>query len=107
MGVKLSFLQMSNAQLQRHIRIQSRDSHLVLMTDHALERMQLRLVNDYEVMQCLREGMIQRPPSVDKKTGDLKCRMDHYGTARNLSVVVALDDDRPDVIVVTVIARTR
>jgi hypothetical protein len=33
--------------------------------------------------------------------------MEHFGSARNLSVVVALDDHDPDLLVVTVITRNR
>ena len=34
-------------------------------------------------------------------------RMAHFGSARNLSVVVALDEQDPDLLVVTVITHTR
>ena len=66
-----------------------------------------RRVTDIEVIECLRHGAIQRPPQVDRVTGHLKCRMEHFGSSRNLAVVVALDDSDPDLIVVTVITRTR
>ena len=107
MGVTLTFHEMTNTQLQRHIRLQSKNSHFVFITDHARERMSQRSVTDIQVIQCLRDGIIQRPPSIDKKTGDIKCRMDHFGTARNLSVIVALDDADPDLIVVTVMTQAR
>ena len=43
----------------------------------------------------------------DRKTGSLKCRMEHFGTNRNISVVVALDESDPDAIVVTVMVNAR
>ena len=75
--------------------------------DHARLRMLERGVNDMSVLVCLREGMIQRPARIDSKTGELRARMEHFGAARNLSVVVALDDHDPGVLVVTVITRVR
>ena len=98
---------MSNVQLQAHIRRLAKDSQRVVITLHAQDRMSLRSVTDWEVYECLRNGVIQRPPRVDRKTGSLKCRMEYFGTGRNLAVVAALDDEEPDVIVVTVMTRTR
>lgn len=66
-----------------------------------------RRVSDFEVIECLRQGVIQRPPLIDRKTGDLKCRMESFGSSRNLSVVVALCDEDPDLLVVTVMSRVR
>jgi hypothetical protein len=34
-------------------------------------------------------------------------RMEHFGSARNLSVVVGLDEHDPDLLVVTVITQAR
>ncbi len=107
MGGTLPLRQWSNAQLQQHIRRVASLSERVVFTEHAYGRMALRSVSDLEVLECLRQGVIQRPPQTDKSTGSLKCRMEFFGTSRNLAVIVALDDDNPDVIVVTVIARTR
>ena len=107
MGATLSFHDMSNVQLQAHIRRLAQDSSRVVFVPHAYERMMQRSVSDWEVFECLRFGVIQRPPVLDKKTGALRCRMEHFGTGRNLAVVVALDDEDPDVIVVTVMTKTR
>ena len=107
MGAKISFQQMSNAQLQAHIRCLSQDSDCVFFLDHALLRMKERNVNDIEVLMCLREGVIQRPAKVSKETGEVRAQMEHFGSARNLRVVVALDDQDPDVLVVTVMTRVR
>ena len=107
MGATLSVHHMTNSQLQAHIRRLAKDSSRVVFVPHAYERMLQRSVSDWEVLECLRYGVIERPPKQDIKTGSLRCRMEHFGASRNLAVVVALDDGDPDVIVVTVITKTR
>lgn len=98
---------MSNLQLQAHVRRMARDSARVVFTLHALERMALRSVSDWEVHACLRLGVIERPPRWDRLHCSLKCTMEHFGAGRNLAVVVALDESDPDILVVTVMTRTR
>jgi hypothetical protein len=107
MGATLHFGSMTNVQLQKHIRALAKNSDSVFLSQHAQDRMASRGVSDVQVFECLRYGFIERPAVRDRKTGDLKCRMEHFGTHRNLSVVVALDDNDPDVIVVTVMTRAR
>lgn len=107
MGATLSVQSMSNIQLQAHIRRLAKDSSRVVFLPHAHARMLQRAVSDWAVFECLRHGVIQRPPTLDQKTGSLRCRMEHFGTARNLAVIAALDDEDPDVIVVTVMTKTR
>lgn len=43
-----------------------------------------------------------RPPELDIKTGHLLCRMNWWGAERDLTTCVALSDDEPDLIVITV-----
>ena len=107
MGARISFNRMSNAQLQAHIRRVSLDSSRVFFTAHALDRMQQRSVSDIQVLDCLRSGVIQRPSQTDRDSDLVKCRMEHFGSARNLAVVVGLDDQDPDLLIVTVMTRTR
>ena len=107
MGATVSVHGMANADLQKRIRLLARDSAAVLFTVHVQERMVLRQVSDIEVLECLRSGVIQRPPQVDRDTGDLKCRMESFGSSRNLAVVVALSDLDPDLLVVTVMTKSR
>jgi Domain of unknown function (DUF4258) len=66
--------------------------------------MRQRKVLDAEVYECLRRGSIKLAPEPDIKTGHLICRMEWYGSSRNLAVCVALEDGSPNVIVVTVIS---
>ena len=98
--------QMSNVQLQAHVRRVAGFSERVYFLDHALMRMRERGVSDMQVLECLRHGLVQRPPQ-RYRTGELRVRMDHYGSARNLSVLVSLDENDPDMLVVNVMTRTR
>jgi hypothetical protein len=107
MGARIKVATMTNAQLQMRIRHLAKDSGCVYMVDHARLRMQERRVNDMEVLMCLRHGVVQRPATVNDKSGEVRVRMDHFGSARNLSVVVELSDADPDVLVVTVMTRVR
>lgn len=96
-----------NAQIQAHIRRIAKNSSHVFFTRHALERMKQRTISDVQVLDCLRNGVIQRPPTEDVNNGFLKCRMEHFGSARNLAVVVGLDPNDPDLLIVTVMTNTR
>lgn len=107
MGATLPFGAMTNAQLQKHIRALAQNTDAVFFTEHAQDRMTSRGVTDVQVIDCLRHGLIERPPVRDRKTAHLKCRMEHFGTSRNISVVVALDDRDPDAIVVTVMTKAK
>jgi len=107
MGAKLSIHGMTNAELQNRIRLLAKDTSKVFFTDHVQSRMLLRRVSDIEVLDCLRTGVIQRPPQLDRETGDLKCRMESFGSNRNLAVMVALSDQDSDLLVVTVMTLAR
>jgi hypothetical protein len=103
----MPLLNLSNAALQKHIQALARDSAKVFITVHARDRMLELGVSDLEVIDGLRHGVIQRPPQLDRKTGHVKCRMEHFGPSRNLAVVAALDEADPSVVVVTAMTRTR
>ena len=107
MGDRISFARMSNVQLQAHIRRTAQNSSQVFFLEHAQLRMLERGVNDLQVLECLQQGLIQRPPKIDDHSGEVRARMEHFGSARNLCVVVGLDEDAPDLLVVTVITQTR
>ena len=89
-------------QLQKHIRTTSGDSSSIVILKHASVRMNQRQISRLEVFECLRKGVIRRVPEPDLKRGTLNCRMEHYLAGRDCMVIVALYDQRPDLIVVTV-----
>ena len=90
MGVTRCLRHPSNVPLQRQIRRQAQTSARVIFLIHTLERMAQRSISDREVFECLRHGVIQRPPQWDDKRGALRCPMEYFGSRRNLAVVVAL-----------------
>ncbi|MEK6669350.1 MAG: DUF4258 domain-containing protein [Pseudomonadota bacterium] len=98
----MSFKTKSRPQLQKHIRELAKDSANVFITVHASKRMKERKVLSSEVYACLLAGSIRIAPEQDMKTGHLVCRMESYVAGRNLAACVALDDEDPTMLVVTV-----
>ncbi len=100
----MSLTRLSLQQLQRHIRTHATRTEQVFLTTHAKQRMAERKVSMAEVLECLRRGHLRTPPELDVKTGHLVCRMNWWGAERDLTTCVALSDDEPDLIVITVMA---
>lgn len=73
------------------------------MTSHALMRMRQRHVTRDIVLEVLRMGRLSRVPEPNLRYGSLECRMERYCAGRQLAVVVAIGDDDPDILVITVI----
>lgn len=97
-----TFEKKSLAQLARHIRAIARNTNSVFFSDHAKGKMRERKVSSIEVLDCLREGTIRRVPEPNTRKGNLECRIERYVAGRQLAVIVALSDEEPDVLVVTV-----
>lgn len=66
--------------------------------------MRSRRISINEVYECLRNGVIRRAPEPNPSKGNLECRMERYVAGCECAVVVTLDDDDPDVLVVTVMS---
>ena len=92
----------SDSQIAKHIRTVAKDSSRVFFTKHAKVRMTQRRVTAAEALDCLRNGTISRAPETSKDNQSLECRMERYVAGRNLGVVVALCDEDPDIVLVTV-----
>ena len=92
----------SQTQLARHIRTLAQDSGAVLFTQHVRVQMCRRKVSSAEVLECLRLGTLRRVPEPNPGKGSLECRMERYVAGRELAVIVALCDEDPDLVVVTV-----
>lgn len=93
----------SLVQLQRLIRERSADASAVFLTTHCRVRMKQRRVSMALLFDVLRLGRLRRPAEPDLRHGSLVCRMDHFVAGRNLAAAVALSDEQPGVLVVTVI----
>lgn len=89
-------------QLQKHIRSTAARTDLVVILPHAKQRMKLRRVSVAEVFDVLRLGVIHRTPEPNLPKGTLECRMERYLAGRDCAVVVALEDENPNLLVVTV-----
>ena len=88
---------------ERHVHALARDTQSVQITFHARTRMEQRLITVPMVLECLRRGVIRRPPEQNIKTGWHECRMERYTAGKNVAVLAAIDEDNPAIIVVTVI----
>jgi hypothetical protein len=97
-----TFRRKSKPQLSKHIRSVAKNTVSVFITDHAKSRMKLRKVTSQEVYECLQQGQIVREPEENEQKGSLECLMERYVSGRQLGVIVALCDEDPDAIVVTV-----
>ena len=93
---------MAQAQLAKRIRQLARDSSNVFLTDHVKKQMAQRKVSHAEVVECLRCGTITRVPEISDDMESLECRMERYVAGRDLTVVAAICEEDPDVVVVTV-----
>ncbi len=99
----MTFRKQTRQQLEQHIRQTSQDVSNIVITKHAQIRMRQRGVLTREIFHCLQRGRVDVMPEEDIKTGHLVCRMQWYGSARNVTVCVGLDDDNPKLLVITVI----
>jgi len=93
----------STPQIQRHIRTVARVTGSVFFTKHANTQMRKRRIGMPEVLDCLRTGVIRLTPEPNPSKGSLECRMERYVGGRECFVVVALCDEDPDLLIVTVI----
>ena len=99
----VSVHKLSLPQLQRLIRERSVDASAVFLTTHCRVRMRQRHVTFALLLDVLRAGRMRRPAEPDGRHGSLVCRMEHFVAGRELAAAVALSDDEPGVLVVTVI----
>lgn len=101
MGYK-KFAAKSDSQIAKYIRTITKDSSCVFFTKHVKVRMTQRKITAAEVLDCIRNGTVSRTPESSQDDQSLECRMERYVAGRNLGVVVALCDEDPDIVLVTV-----
>lgn len=86
--------------LTESIRFLARDSDHVILTDHAIERMEERGIADIDVLRVLRAGSIKGPVEPGKRASEWRCKVaDRIRGAREVGVVVVVIRDESLVIV--------
>lgn len=96
---------MSWPQLERRIRTAARAGNLVFVTAHAKVRMEQRKITQPMLLECLSFGTIARAPEPNEAFGSLECQMCRYCSGHNLCAIVALTDEDPDAVVVTMMIK--
>lgn len=94
---------LSFSQIEQLIRATARDAECVVFTHHARVRMRQRQIRRDMVVEVLRVGRLARQPEPNVRFSTLECRMERYLAGRQVGVIVALSDDDPSMVVVTVI----
>jgi hypothetical protein len=96
-------LQPSDAGFLKKLRTIAKDSHRVVLTKHAKQRMRQRRINQRQVMECLRKGRICEPVHLTIH-GDWKATLEHRYAGDVVRVAVAIErqDDGELAVVVTV-----
>ena len=97
-------LEFSSAEIGKRIRTLSEDSANVILRDHTQEMMDERGITFQEVLSVLRKGAIRREPEISEDGESLECRMERYFAGRDIGVIAAIDDETPNVVVVTTFA---
>ncbi len=80
----------SRSDWERTIRRVARDSSHIRWTEHAKQQMRKRVITMAVVLDVLRNGVINREPELDLKTGDMHCRVERFCAGVPVAVVVAL-----------------
>ena len=96
-------MQPSDTGFLRKLRAIAKDSHRVVLTKHAKQRMKQRRVNYRQVMECLCKGHIAEPAHLSIH-GDWMATLEHRYAGDVVRVVVAIErqEDGELAVVVTV-----
>ena len=96
-------MRLSDAGFLKKLRVIAKDSHRVVLTKHAKQRMKQRRINQRQIMECLRKGQIHEPAHLTVH-GDWKATLEHQYAGDVVRVVVAIErqEDGELAVVVTV-----
>lgn len=96
-------LQLTDAGFLKKLRAIVMDSHRVVLTKHAKQRMRQRCINQRQIMECLRKGRIYEPAHLSIQ-GDWKATLEHQYAGDVVRVAVAIErqEDGEMAVVVTV-----
>lgn len=86
--------------MARHVNVLAEDSHNIIITNHARERMEQRNITRRHVVTCLRKGRVAETPYKSVK-GDWRCSVVRTVSGMDVSVQIAIDF-KEQLIVVTV-----
>lgn len=65
--------------------------------------MKEREISRKMVYDALHLGRINREPEPNIMKGSLECRLDHYRAGESYSVIAAIYEDNPNLIIITVL----
>lgn len=96
-------MQLSDAGFIKKLRAVAKDSHRVVLTPHAKQRMKQRRINMRQVLDCLRKGRIYEPAHLTIH-GDWKATLEYQCAGDVVRVAVAIErqEDGDLAVVVTV-----
>jgi hypothetical protein len=96
-------LRLSDTGFLKKLRAIVKDSDRVVLTKHAKQRMRQRRVNQRQMMECLRKGLICEPAHLTIH-GDWMATLEHQYAGDAVRVVVAIEpqEDGELAVVVTV-----
>jgi|ERR1700691_5469325 uncharacterized protein DUF4258 len=86
---------------QERIRDISWESGSVIFTRHAEERMEQRDISRPQVLEALRSGYVDDPPT-EEFAGEWKCKVTSNLRGRTIGVVTVIVEARSQLIIVTV-----
>ncbi len=97
-------MQLSDAGFLKKLHVIAKDSHRVVLTGHAKQRMKQRRINLRQVLECLRKGRIHEPAHLTIQ-GDWKATLEHHYAGDMVRVAVAIEkqEDGDLAVVITVI----
>lgn len=100
-----SILVMAPGELLKHIKRLAGGAGRVILTAHTKwERMPERSIIEADICRLLRTGSMTRPAEPGIVPNELKCRVNGKDIdGRKIGIEIAVSDDHPNMIVVTVI----
>lgn len=96
-------IQLTDVSFLKKLRGVAKDSHRVILTKHAKQRMKQRRINLRQLLECLRKGRIYEPAHLTIQ-GDWKATLEHQYAGDVVRVAVAIErqEDGDQAVVITV-----
>ena len=98
-------MRLTDAGFLKKLRVIAKDSHRVVLTKHAKQRVQQRGINLRQIMECLRKGRICEPAHLTVQ-GDWKATLEYRHAGDNVKVAVVIEQQKDGelAVIVTVMA---